>query len=201
MKTTNTFLARFTLLGIGLACVTCQVGTAAMSIGRNTFQLQLHSTMSGSGANNGPKGRASSLYGQGSSMTNQTLQISCTGLATDQVYHLVASWGTNGELMHLSDFMPARSGAILMRFLAGTPHHFAGTNNPGQDWSVRGGWTNHMSLVIYPKDGENWCDSMHNSGGSPPPIDNMGGGPGMGGGTGMGGNGGMDDGWPAMTNW
>jgi hypothetical protein len=137
----------------------------------------------------------------------------------------MASVGTNGELVHVADFTPNRSGAILMQYMSGIPHRFTGTNNPGLAWGMMGGWTNHMSWVLFPGSGTNWCDMMdrHVDGLQPATMmGSLGGetdinspgqtiGPmgqgmtgengGSGGMGGMGGMGGTGGGWPAMTNW
>ncbi len=175
----------------------------------STFRLQMRSTMLGNtSTRTGPQGWTISRYSQGAIGTNQSLEISCRQLATNRVYHLMASWGTNGELIHVSDFMPSHSGTILMQYVGGGSHRFTGTDNPGQAWSMTGGWTNHMSWVIFPdSDGNDWCDLMHgdaseHSMGMTGGMGGMGGSNSwMGGSGGMGGMAGMDDGWPAMANW
>jgi hypothetical protein len=131
---------------------------------RNTFQLQTRSAMHATGAAARAAGWATSRYTRQGLVTNQLLQISCTRLATNQVYHLMASMGTNGELIHLSDFMPNRSGAIMIQYLAGAAHRFAGTTNPGPDRRQTGGWTNHMSWVLLSQSGSNWCQGMRDQG-------------------------------------
>jgi hypothetical protein len=218
-KTMKTTLRQFSLLAISLACLAHEAKGASPAV--NTFRLQSRSAMNGTGTATGPRGWASSLYGQRGTNANQDLQISCRSLTAGEVYHLMASTGTNGELVHLSDFMPNRSGAILMHYSAGTPHHFVGTNNPGAAWWLTGGWTNHMSWVIYPGNGTNWCSPEHAQGitgqyGTYGGMGGYGGGMGgygggmggygggmggYGGGMGWGGDWGWGSGWPAMTNW
>ncbi len=226
MKTTKKLLSGLPMLGIGLAFLTCQTDAASTGAGRSTLQLQTRSAMQGAGSAAGAEGWATSRYTQHGQTANQALQISLKRLPANQVFHLMASQGTNGELIHLSDFMPNRSGAILMQYLAGSPHHFAGTDNPGMDWRTMGGWTNHMSWVLFSNSGTNWCqgvngqgphpsaviEGMGGSGGMGDPGQGAGAGPqgmggqnggpgGMGGGPGMGGFGGMGNGWPAMSDW
>ncbi len=207
MNTKKILLAPAAWLSIGLALLVSRAEAASTS----TFQLQMRSRISNANGTGGPQGWASSVYSQHHQLTNQTLQLSCRGLLTNRNYHLMASFGTNGELMHLSDFKPAPPGAILLQYLAGSPHHFSGTNNPALAWGMMGGWTNRMSWVIFPGGSTNWCDWMDDGGGSPYPMritssmgsmDGMGGL--MGGSSGwMGGwsMGWMGSGWPAMTNW
>jgi hypothetical protein len=196
MKTTQINLVRFSLVAMALACLAPEAKAASTAADRNIFQLQLRSTMTGAGALGGPRGWTTTHYSQRGSALNQNLQMNFRGLAAGQVYHLMASQGTSGELVHLSDFMPNRAGAIMMQYLAGSPHHFTGTNNPGQAWGPNGRWTNHMSWVIVPATGNDWCNWM----GGSPGMDSSAGMGGMGGSGGMGG-GMMGSGWPAMTNW
>jgi hypothetical protein len=222
-------LFRFTSLGVAFACLTSAAKAASTAVNNNTFQLQSRSTMVGI-ATGGPQGWASSRYDHHGNLTNQLLQINCRGLASNQVYHLMASWGTNGALVHLSDFTPIRSGAILINYQAGSPNHFIGTTNP----SPTAYWSNHMSWVLFPGAGTNWCYPMHPGSHLPSMMTSgiggdMGSGMMGGGGTatnsigptpttggndttgqhdqygGMGGGMGSGDGWgcgwPAMTNW
>ena len=156
MKTFKILPVPVVLLSLGLA----SLGSRAEAANANTFQLQMRSTMSGASTGTGPQGWANSRYTQTGLTTNQTLQISCRGLAPNQVYHLMASVGTNGQWVHLSDFTPNQSGAIMVQYLAGMPHHFVGTNDPGQAWAMMGGWTHHMSWVLSPGSGTNWCDGI-----------------------------------------
>ncbi|HWI58404.1 MAG TPA: hypothetical protein VNZ22_14360, partial [Bacillota bacterium] len=228
MNIIKTLLARLTLIGV--ACLACQTQATSTNVDQNTFHLQLRTAMHGIGGAVGPQGWTASLYGRRGPLMNQALQLGCRGLATNQVYHLMASVGTNGELLHLADFMPNSAGAVLMQYLAGPMQHFAGTNNPGQAWGMMGGWTNHMSWVVFPESGTNWCYSMSGQVAEPRALSMMGGTTGtgamanpvqpsgaagqgtlgqdsasagmMGGGFGMGGMGTMGgSGWPAMSNW
>lgn len=208
MKITTTVLVWFSCLAIGLASLAFEAKAASTGAAGNTFQLQLRSIMSGTGAESGPQGWASSYYSRRGATTNQTVRISCRGLAASRVYHLMASSGTNGELVHLSDFMPDRSGAILMHYVAGSSHHFVGTRNPGAAWGLNGGWTNHMSWVIFPGSGSNWCSPMNYQVSGPRRMhDGWSGSGGMGGHDEMGISGGAGTpgatgcGWPAMTDW
>lgn len=214
---TNTMKMRKTLsnwsmsLVLGLACL----AATAVAAPAGTFQLRTHSTMHGTDSHAGVQGWASTMYNHHAGTANQSLQISCRGLATNHVYHLMASWGTNGELVHLSDFVCNRSGAILMNHTAGTMHHYNGTNDPGRVWDMMHDWDHQLSWVIFPGTSSNWCGMMP---AAAPQLDSM-----MGSGGGMGDMGGWDNhggwdghggsmdhqgdlgdlchGWPASSNW
>jgi hypothetical protein len=172
MKTTKIPRVVPTMLCFSLACLAWQAPAQSTTVDKNTFQMQVHSTMKATGALGAAQGLASSGYTWLAGIVSQTLTISCKGLVTNQVYHLMASFGTNGELIHVSDFMPNRSGTILMQHLAGGSHHFTGTDDPGQVWGANGGWSNHMSWVIFPMmSGTNWCDAMDGAGDGPHAMD------------------------------
>jgi len=209
------------LLGFSLAASSGQSPTTLAASGRNTFFLRAHDTMTASGTDARTRGWSSIHYSRSGLVTNQSLQISCAGLAANQRYHLMASFGTNGDLMHLADFSPGRSGGIMLNYMMGA-HRFTATNNLSHWLSTMSGRTNHMSWVIFPSTVTNWCDRRDDHGyphamngdartrGMPDPGSSTGrmgssGGMWNTGGTagtqGMEGMGSMHSNWPAMTNW
>jgi Bacterial Ig domain len=151
MKKGNLLVIQLASLGLVLFWLS-ELADAASS---STFQLRTRSRMNATSVDSKAQGWAGSVYSYHGDTRNQSLQISCRGLGTNQVYHLMASWGTNGALMHLSDFMPSRAGTILMNHMAGTPRRFNGTNDPGEIWAMMNNGR-PPSWVIYPGSVSNW---------------------------------------------
>ena len=210
MKKTTHHLV-LAICALGLACLALEGQAATSGAVRNTFQLQVNSAMKGGGSRSGPQGWATSSFAQSSGSTNQALQLRFQGLGNNQIYHLMASVGTNGEPMHVADFMPDQTGVIEMQFMDGMTNGMVESNSMGSAGSMMDGWE-QMSWVMYPVNGTNWCNAMNGQGEAPRSMNQAlvsgsgmsgsGGLGGMGGTGGMSGSGGMGgSGWPAMTNW
>ena len=195
------------LLGLSLAAAPSQAQTTSPGAGKNTFLLRVRDTMRPGGNGAGTRGSSSSYYKRNGSVVNQSLEINCAGLPANQSYHLMASFGTNGGLMHLADFTPSRSGGIRLNYMMGGKQRFTTTSDLSGWGGTMGGGSNHMSWVIYPSAVTNWCDWGGNHGGYPHAMNWEGSTGGMGGtngavGTqGMGWTGEMHMHWPAMANW
>lgn len=207
------------LLVLSLAVAPSQAQTTSGAPDRNTFLMRVHGNMSPGSAGGRAHGWATSYYKRSGMVTNQYLQINCAGLSANQSYHLMASYGTNGGLMHLADFVPGHSGSINLNYMMGGNHRFTTSNDPSRWWGTTNGSTSHMSWVIFPSAVTNWCDWGGNGGGYPHVADlagstggtvgtgatvsmgGMGGSGGWGGTPGMGWTDPMGMNWPAMANW
>ena len=198
------------LAGLSVVGDSSPAQTASAGTGNNNFLMRARDTMRQGGNGAGTRGWASSYYKRNGSVVNQSLQINIAGLPANQSYHLMASFGTNGGLMHLADFTPNRSGAIKLNYMMGGKQRFTTTSDLSGWVGPMGGGSNHMSSVIYPSAVTNWCDWGGHHGGYPDAMSWAGGMGGMGGtggtngvvGTqGMGWTGGMHMHWPAMADW